>query len=150
MRACCCRKTLLRCAEAGSRTHGRRRPLTRGLFLRLELQPVAEIAPDQLLEALDLALQVPAYLFLNTHRQRLASGRNPVPLQHALAEGEDRIERAAVGEVAIELALAAPIVRPGHIFADRFRRALEQPLETRQADVMALAPRSEIDRSLHR
>src|SRR5690242_20339712 len=96
------------------------------LSLGLELQPVAEVAADQLFEPLDLALQVPSNLFLDAQRKRFLAGRDPVPLQHPLAKREHLVERAAVREVAAELALAVPVMRARHIFANRLGRALQQ------------------------
>src|SRR5689334_1629180 len=117
-RACCCRE-LLRCAEAWARADRRRRPLAGCVGFRPKLQPVTEVAADQLLELPDFVLELSANVLLHAERQRLPPRGNAVPLQKALAEGEDRIERAAVGEVAVEFPLTVSIVRPCHIFAHR-------------------------------
>ena len=120
------------------------------LALGPKLQPVAKIAANQLLQPLDLALEPPPDVLLHAEWQGLAPCRDTIPFQQALADSENAVERAMISQVAAELALPVTEVRPRDIFAHRLWRPLQQALEPRDADVVALSPWSEIDRLGHR
>src|SRR5215212_1972981 len=87
MRACCC-----------PRDPGRQSPLVvaAGLMLRrfgcTRLEPVAEVAVDQLAEAVDFALEVIPDLLLDADRYGLlALSVDPVPPDQALSDGEQLV-----------------------------------------------------------
>src|SRR5690242_19768146 len=118
--------------------------------MRSELQPMIEVASDELSKAIDLTLQLRADFLLHPERRRLLLRGNPVPAKEALAHCEDRIERGAIETFAIKSPLALLLIRSGQIFPEGLWRTFEESLKPMESHSIARSARLEIHCFLER